>query len=404
MILENGGVCSPKGFKAAGAATGIKAGNSGLDMALIASDVMCSAAAVYTQNKVCGAPITVTRRNIADGRAQAVICNSGNANTCAPGGIELAEKVCEMTGDALNLKAEDIVVASTGVIGQKLNIEPFEKGIPMLADMLSAENGQKAAQAIMTTDTVPKSIAVEFQISGVTCTIGAIAKGSGMINPNMETMLSFITTDTAITSEMLQKALSEDIKTSYNQICVDGDTSTNDTVAVLANGLAGNPVIDGEGEAFDAFCEALNQVTVHIARCLARDGEGATKLIECNVEGAPDDRTAQIISKSVIASDLLKAAVFGADANWGRVLCAIGYAQGDFSADNIDVSMSSRAGSVLVCAGSRHNLYSEEEASRILSEEEIVIDVNMNQGSGKATAWGCDLTYDYVRINGDYRS
>ena len=284
MILENGGVCSPKGFKAAGAATGIKAGNSGLDMALIASDVMCSAAAVYTQNKVCGAPITVTRRNIADGRAQAVICNSGNANTCAPGGIELAEKVCEMTGDALNLKAEDIVVASTGVIGQKLNIEPFEKGIPMLADMLSAENGQKAAQAIMTTDTVPKSIAVEFQISGVTCTIGAIAKGSGMINPNMATMLSFITTDTAITSEMLQKALSEDIKTSYNQICVDGDTSTNDTVAVLANGLAGNPVIDGEGEDFDAFCEALNQVTVHIARCLARDGEGATKLIECNVE------------------------------------------------------------------------------------------------------------------------
>ena len=404
MILENGGVCSPKGFKAAGAATGIKAGNSGLDMALIVSDVMCSAAAVYTQNKVCGAPITVTRRNIADGRAQAVICNSGNANTCAPGGIELAEKVCEMTGDALNLKAEDIVVASTGVIGQKLNIEPFEKGIPMLADMLSAENGQKAAQAIMTTDTVSKSIAVEFQISGVTCTIGAIAKGSGMINPNMATMLSFITTDTAITSEMLQKALSEDIKTSYNQICVDGDTSTNDTVAVLANGLAGNPVIDGEGEAFDAFCEALNQVTVHIARCLARDGEGATKLIECNVEGAPDDRTAQIISKSVIASDLLKAAVFGADANWGRVLCAIGYSGADVDITKIDVSFRSKAGEIIVCKNGAGVEFSEEKAKEILLERDIEILVSLGDGNFSATAWGCDLTYDYVKINGDYRT
>lgn len=404
MIIKNGGVCSPKGFKAAGAAMGIKAGSSKKDMALIVSDVMCNAAAVYTQNKVFGAPITVTRQNIADGKAQAIICNSGNANTCAPGGVELAEKVCEMTGEALNLQATDIVVASTGVIGQKLEIEPFEKGIPLLAGMISAHKGNEAAEAIMTTDTVPKSIAVEFEANGVKCTVGAIAKGSGMINPNMATMLSFITTDAGITSEMLRKALSKDIKTSYNQICVDGDTSTNDMVVLMANGMAGNPAIDGEGEAFDSFCKALNQVTVHIAKCLARDGEGATKLIECNVSGAPDDETARVISKSVIASDLLKAAIFGADANWGRVLCAIGYAQGDFATDNIDVSMSSNAGSVLVCLGSRHNPYSEEEASRILSEEEITINVNMNQGEGGATAWGCDLTYDYVKINGDYRS
>ncbi|MDO4393171.1 MAG: bifunctional glutamate N-acetyltransferase/amino-acid acetyltransferase ArgJ [Bacillota bacterium] len=404
MIIKNGGVCSPKGFKAAGAATGIKAGSSKKDMALIVSDVMCNAAAVYTQNKVFGAPITVTRQNIADGKAQAIICNSGNANTCAPGGVELAEKVCEMTGEALNLQATDIVVASTGVIGQKLEIEPFEKGIPLLAGMISAHKGNEAAEAIMTTDTVPKSIAVEFEANGVKCTVGAIAKGSGMINPNMATMLSFITTDAGITSEMLRKALSKDIKTSYNQICVDGDTSTNDMVVLMANGMAGNPVIDGEGEAFDSFCKALNQVTVHIAKCLARDGEGATKLIECNVSGAPDDETARVISKSVITSDLLKVAIFGADANWGRVLCAIGYAQGDFATDNIDVSMSSNVGSVLVCLGSRHNPYSEEEASRILSEEEITINVNMNQGEGGATAWGCDLTYDYVKINGDYRS
>lgn len=404
MIINNGGVCSPKGFKAAGANTGVKAGSTKKDMALIVSDVMCNVAAVYTTNKVYGAPITVTRNNIADGKAQAVICNSGNANTCAPNGIEIAEKTCQITAEALGLKATDVVVASTGVIGQELSIKPFETGIPVLRDMLSYDGGALAAEAIMTTDTVPKSIAVEFQAGGKTCTIGAIAKGSGMINPNMATMLSFITTDTAISSEMLQKALSADIKTSYNQICVDGDTSTNDTVAVLANGLAGNPEITCEGEDYDAFCAALNQVTVHIAKCLARDGEGATKLIECNVIGAPDDRTAQVVSKSVIASDLLKAAIFGSDANWGRVLCAIGYAEGDFSADNIDVSMSSQVGSVLVCVGSRHKEYSEEEATKILSEEEIVIDVNLNQGEGKATAWGCDLTYDYVRINGDYRS
>lgn len=404
MRIENGGVCSPKGFRAAGANCGVKAGTDKKDMALIVSDVLCSAAAVYTTNKVKGAPIYATQANIADGKAQAVICNSGNANTCAPNGMQIAEETCRITGEALGIAPEDVVVASTGVIGQELSIEPFRTGVPKLAELLSPDGGAQAAEAIMTTDTVPKSIAVSFEAGGATCIIGGIAKGSGMINPNMATMLSFITTDAAISAQMLQKALNEDVKTSYNQICVDGDTSTNDTVAVLANGLAGNPEIKEEGADFAAFCDALHQVTVHLAKCLARDGEGATKLIECNVKGAPNEEAARVISKTVIASDLLKAAIFGADANWGRVLCAIGYAPGDFSVENIDVTMSSAVGSVLVCVGSRHKEYSEEEASRILAEPEIVIDVDLHQGDGAATAWGCDLTYDYVKINGDYRT
>lgn len=403
MKYMDGGVCTPKGFRAAGEACGFKAAGK-KDLAMIVSDKMCSAAGVYTTNKVKGAPITVTKKNISDGKAQAVICNSGNANTCAPNGIEVAEKTCELTAASLGLKKEDIVVCSTGVIGQELHMEPFEKGIPVLAKKLSYEGGVSAAEAIMTTDTIAKSIAVEFEIGGKTCYIGGIAKGSGMIDPNMATMLSFITTDVDISPEMLDKALKEDIKMSYNQICVDGDTSTNDTVAVLANGEAGNDRITEEGEAFDVFCEALSMVTVYLSKKLARDGEGATKLIECNVSGAPDEKTASKISKSVISSNLFKAAIFGADANWGRVLCAIGYTEGNFDTENIDVKMSSSAGCVTVCEGSRHKEYSEEEASIILSEEEIKIDVNMNQGNASATAWGCDLTYDYVRINGDYRS
>ena len=374
------------------------------DIALIASGSPCSAAAVYTRNKVKGAPIEVTKKNISDGRAQAIICNSGNANTCAPGGVEIAEETCRLTAEALGLAKSDIIVCSTGVIGQELSIEPFKKGIPELAEKLSADGGKDAAEAIMTTDTIPKSIAVEFELGDAVCRIGGIAKGSGMINPNMATMLSFITTDVSISPEMLQKALSSDILTSYNQICVDGDTSTNDTVAVLANGEAGNDEITCEGEAFDTFANALSMVTVFLCRKLARDGEGATKLIECDVKGAPDDVTARKIAKSVIASDLLKAAVFGADANWGRVLCAIGYTDGDFSAENIDVAMSSDRGKVEVCEGSKHKEYSEEKASEILSEEEITIEVDMHQGCGSGIAWGCDLTYDYVRINGDYRT
>lgn len=400
----NGGVCAPSGFKASGAACGIKSGSDQKDIALIVSDAMCSAAAVYTTNKVKGAPLEVTKKNISDGKAQAIICNSGNANTCAPGGVKLAEKTCEITAKALGIDAGDVVVCSTGVIGQKLDIEPFEKGVPVLAGLLSYEGSDEAAEAIMTTDTVSKSIAVEFEVGGKKCCIGGIAKGSGMINPNMATMLSFITTDTSVSAEMLNKALKEAVVCSYNQICVDGDTSTNDMVAILANGMAGNEQIVSDSADYEVFRDALMEVASYLAKRLARDGEGATKLIECNVKGAPDKITAQAISKTVISSNLLKAAIFGEDANWGRVLCAIGYTNGDFGTDNIDVSMSSSRGSVAVCEGSRHKEYSEEKASEILSEENIIIDINMNQGNGCATAWGCDLTYDYVRINGDYRS
>ncbi len=402
--FTDGGVCAPAGFKAAGTACGIKGTKDKKDLALIVSDVMCSAAAVYTTNKVKGAPLKVTRDNIADGKAIAVICNSGNANTCAPNGEEIARETCRITAENLGVKPGDIAVCSTGVIGQELYIKPFEEGIPELTDKLSYEGSAEAAEAIMTTDTVPKEVAVEFSLGGKICRIGGIAKGSGMINPNMATMLSFITTDVKISPEILDGALKETVKTSYNQICVDGDTSTNDMVVVLANGLAGNETIDEDGEALAAFKEALSKVTISLAKKLARDGEGATKLIECRVKGASSDKQARAVSKSVIASDLLKAAMFGADANWGRVLCAIGYAPGDFSTDDIDVEMSSAAGRVRVCQGSRHKEYSEEEASKILAEEEIIISVDMHQGSGSAVAWGCDLTYDYVKINGDYRS
>ena len=399
-----GGVCAPQGFRAAGAACGIKSGSDSKDIALIVSDVMCDAAAVYTTNKVKGAPLDVTKKNIENGRAQAIICNSGNANTCAPGGKKLALQTCEITAEALGIGKNDIIVCSTGVIGQKLDIEPFKKGVPVLADMLSYRGSDDAAEAIMTTDTIPKTIAVEFELGGRVCRIGGIAKGSGMINPNMATMLSFITTDTDISSDMLEKALKAAADVSFNQICVDGDTSTNDMVAVLASGEAGNSRITEEGADFDMFADALLEVTVYLAKKLARDGEGASKLIECNVKGAPDRTVAQKISKTVISSNLLKAAMFGEDANWGRVLCAVGYTEGDFRTDNIDVTMSSAKGSVYVCQGSSHREYSEEKASEILSEENITIDIDMNQGSACASAWGCDLTYDYVRINGDYRS
>ena len=402
--FTDGGVCAPAGFKAAGTACGIKGTKDKKDLALIVSDVMCSAAAVYTTNKVKGAPLKVTRDNIADGKAIAVICNSGNANTCAPNGENIARETCRITAENLGVKPGDIALCSTGVIGQELYIKPFEEGIPELTDKLSYEGSAEAAEAIMTTDTVPKEVAVEFSLGGKICRIGGIAKGSGMINPNMATMLSFITTDVKISPEILDGALKETVKTSYNQICVDGDTSTNDMVVVLANGLAGNETIDEDGEALAAFKEALSKVTISLAKKLARDGEGATKLIECRVKGASSDKQARAVSKSVIASDLLKAAMFGADANWGRVLCAIGYAPGDFSTDDIDVEMSSAAGRVRVCQGTRHKEYSEEEASKILAEEEIIISVDMHQGSGSAVAWGCDLTYDYVKINGDYRS
>lgn len=399
-----GGVCSAQGFRAGGIACGIKGTIDKKDLAMIVSDTMCSAAAVYTTNKVKGAPLAVTKKHLHDGKAQAIICNSGNANTCAPGGDELAEKTCSLVAQQLSLTADDIAVCSTGVIGQAMSIEPFETGIPKLASQLAYDGSQSAAEAIMTTDTISKSVAVKFTIGGKECHLGGIAKGSGMIDPNMATMLSFLTSDAAISPQLLQKALSDDVKTSYNQICVDGDTSTNDNVILLANGMAGNPEITEEGADYEVFCAALHQVTEYLAKKLARDGEGATKLITCQVSGAPTKELAQKISKTVISSNLLKAAIFGADANWGRVLCAIGYAEGDFSTENIDVTMASEKGSVFVCQGSRHKEYSEEIATEILSEEEIIITVDLHQGDAAATAWGCDLTYDYVKINGDYRS
>lgn len=405
MKYIDGGVCAPHGFRAAGIHCGIRSKDvNNKDLALIVSDKMCTAAAVYTKNKVKGAPIAVTREHLADGKAIAIICNSGNANTCAPEGVEIARKTCELTAEHIGASPEDIIVCSTGVIGEKLQMEPFEKGMGPLVGALDRNGGTMAAEAIMTTDTVSKECAVEFSLGGKTCRLGAAAKGSGMINPNMATMLSFITTDAAISSQMLQKALSEDIRDTYNQISVDGDTSTNDTVAIMASGLAGNEEITAEGEDFQSFCNGLRMVTEVLAKKLAADGEGATKLIECQVKGAPDKETARILSKSVISSDLLKSAMFGEDANWGRVLCALGYAKADFSAEDISVEMGSEKGRIKVCDHSALHPHSEEEAAEILSAKEIRIDVDIHQGQEEACAWGCDLTYDYVKINGDYRS
>lgn len=411
MDYVAGGVCAPKGYQAGGIHCGFRGNTEKKDLSLIVSDAMCSAAAVYTTNKVKGAPIAVTKSNIADGKARVIICNSGNANTCAPNGEEVAKKTCELTAEALNaakdgeaFRPEDVIVASTGVIGEELSLTPFEEGIPRIAEELSYEGSEAAAQGIMTTDTIHKEVAVSFSLDGTVCTIGGIAKGSGMIHPNMATMLSFITSDVAISPEMLKKALGEDVKDTFNQISVDGDTSTNDMVAVVANGLAKNPEIVAEGEAFDAFRAAFREVMAYLARKLAEDGEGAGKLITCHVAGAGSVSEARAISRSVVSSSLLKAAIFGEDANWGRVLCAIGYAPGDFSADNIDVTMRSEKGSVLVCEGSRYAPHSEEEAGEVLTAHEIIIDIDMHQGEAKASAWGCDLTYDYVQINGDYRS
>lgn len=405
MKYIDGGVCAPNGFRASGVHCGIRSKDiNNKDLALIVSDKICSAAAVYTTNKVKGAPIAVTKEHLTDGKAIAVICNSGNANTCAANGVEIAEKTCRLTADYIGAAPEDIIVCSTGVIGENLIMDPFERGMKPLVEALDYDGGKAAAEAIMTTDTVSKESAVAFEIDGITCKIGAAAKGSGMINPNMATMLSFITTDAAISSQMLQKALSEDIKNTYNQISVDGDTSTNDTVTIMANGIAGNNEIDAEGDHYETFCKALRMVTSVLAKKLARDGEGATKLIECQVKGAPSKETARILSKTVISSDLLKSAMFGEDANWGRVLCALGYAQADFNADDIQVEMGSKKGMIKVCEHSALYPHSEEEAAKILAEEELQIYINLNQGNESAAAWGCDLTYDYVKINGDYRS
>lgn len=398
-----GGVCAPKGFKANGIHCGIRKNKAKRDFALIVSEVRAAAAGVYTSNLVKGAPVVVTKNNLTDGYAQAIICNSGNANTCNADGIEVAKEMCGLVTEVGGIPASDVVVASTGVIGQKLDITPMRQHFGELWQGLG-DAGEFAAEAIMTTDTVKKSVAVEFMLGGKICRIGAIAKGVGMVCPNMATNLIFITSDVAITSEMLQTALSEDVKTSFNMVSVDGDQSTNDTCCILANGLAGNQLISGKGSAFKSFCAALNYCTVKLSKMIAKDGEGATKLIECRVVGADRKCTAKAVAKSVIKSSLVKAAMFGEDANWGRVLCAIGYAGVKIDVNVVDVSFSSKSGEICVCKGGYGVDFSEEEAKTVLSQDEVTILINLNTGSSSATAWGCDLTYDYVKINGDYRT
>ena len=404
MKLINGGVCAAQGYKASGVHCGIRKNHSKKDLALIVSAVPAAAAAVYTTNLVKGAPLTVTKNHIANGTAQAVICNSGNANTCNWNGIEIAEGMCALVEQHTGVKAEDVIVASTGVIGQVLDLSPIAAGMAQLTAELSETGNASAAHAIMTTDTVPKEVAVEFTLGDKTCRMGGMAKGSGMIHPNMATMLVFITTDAAITPKMLQKALSHDIANTFNMTSVDGDTSTNDMVSILANGLAGNDPITSDGEDFAIFMKALNTLTIQLCRMIAGDGEGATKLLECTASGADTLEAAKISAKSVICSSLLKAAMFGADANWGRVLCAIGYSGADVDVSKIGVSFRSAKGTVTVCENGAGIPFSEEQAKEILLEKEIEILITLGNGPYTATAWGCDLTYDYVKINGDYRT
>ena len=403
MKQISGGICAAKGFTASGVHCGIRKNKTKKDLALIFSEKKATAACVYTTNLVKGAPITVTKNNVADGYAQAVICNSGNANTCNANGIEVAEETCAAIADALSIAPTDVVIGSTGVIGQPLDITPIKEGIPELVGGLG-DHSDLAAEAIMTTDTKKKEIAVEFTVGGKVCRMGGIAKGSGMIHPNMATMLVFVTTDCAISPEMLKSALSCDVVTSFNMISVDGDTSTNDTVAILANGLADNEKITSEGDGYTEFCAALHAVTSYLCRAIAADGEGATKLLECSVSGAKDRETAAICAKSIVCSSLFKAAMFGADANWGRALCAIGYSGADIDVNLVDVTFKSEKGSIVVCQNGAGVPFSEETAKTILLEPDIDIIVSVGQGSGSATAWGCDLTYDYVKINGDYRT
>lgn len=399
-----GSVTAAKGFKAAGVHCGIRKNKSKRDLALIYCETKCTAAAVYTTNLVQSSPITVTRKNLQNGYAQAVICNSGNANTCNADGMEKAEMMCQLTAQALGIDANDIIVGSTGVIGQVLPIEPIRDSMAQLVSELSKDGNANAAEAIMTTDTIAKEVAVETVIGGKTVKIGGISKGSGMIHPNMATMLCFVTTDAAVSAAMLQKAVKSVADKTFNMISIDGDTSTNDTLSVMASGLAGNDEITAEGEDYDVFVEALTAVCRGLSKMMAKDGEGATKLLTCKVTGAKTEKDAKGVAKSVICSSLLKAAMFGADANWGRVLCAIGYAGCDVDVHKVDVSFASKAGTIDVCKNGAGIDFSEEIAKTVLTEDEVEILVALNDGEGTAEAYGCDLTYEYVKINGDYRT
>ena len=406
MKQVEGGVCAAAGFSANGLNCGLNPDRNKNDLALIWSEKECTAAAVYTTNKVKGAPILVTKKHLAatGNKARAVIVNSKNANTCNADGEEKAQMMCDLAAAELGIKADEVIVASTGVIGQKLPIEPIRDHVQELARGLSPQNHGKAANAIMTTDTYAKETAVSFTLDGKTCTVGGMAKGSGMIHPNMATTLNFVTTDVAISSEMIQKALSEIVKVTYNCLSIDGDTSTNDMVSILANGMAENTPVTAEGEDYDTFRQALYQVLMTLTKMLAKDGEGASKMLECTCSGAPDQDTAIIIAKSVIRSPLFKCAMFGEDANWGRILCAIGYADAEFDINKVDVDLASSKGTIAVCRNAAGVDFSEEKAKEILEEDEIYINIDLHQGEASAKAWGCDLTYDYVKINGDYRS
>lgn len=401
-----GGVCAALGFQAAGVHCGIRKNASKRDLMLLCSDLPCAAAACYTRNKVFGAPITVTRRHLQNGFARAVVCNSGNANTCNADGVEKANAMCKAAAAALHIPEDDVIVASTGVIGQPLPIRPIEAALPGLARSLCAGESaaNEAAQAIMTTDTHPKEAAVEFTLGGKTCHLGGMCKGSGMIEPDLCTMLAFLTTDAAISPGLLQKALLGSVQDTYNMVSIDGDTSTNDMVTLLANGAAGNAPITAEGDDFDAFCAALHALNTALCRQIAKDGEGATKLLTCTVRGANGGETAKKIAKSVVKSTLFKCAVFGCDANWGRILCAIGYTDAEFSVEHIAVWLASRAGRVQVCQNGAGLPFSEDEALAVLKEDEVTVEIEMGEGGGAATAYGCDLSYDYVKINGDYRT
>lgn len=399
-----GGVCAPLGFKAAGIHCGIRKNKSKKDLSLIVSDVMCHAASTYTLNKVKGAPIAVTKKHLENNEARAIICNSGNANTCNLDGEDIANEVCHLCANVLNIDENDIIVASTGVIGQPLDITPFQTHMDELAEALNVNGSEAACEGIMTTDTVKKEYALEFEIDGVTCHLGAIAKGSGMIHPNMATMLAFVTTDVNISKEMLNEVIHEVVNDTFNMVSVDGDTSTNDMLSVMANGLAQNSEIIDKDEKYNVFKVALMAICTSLSRGIAKDGEGATKLLTCHVEHACSIQDAKIVAKSVITSSLFKAAMFGKDANWGRVLCAIGYCGAEYDVDKIEVTLASTAGKVLVCQSGRGYPFDEDVALKVLNEDEIEVLIDLHDGDSQATAWGCDLTYDYVKINGDYRT
>ena len=402
----SGGVCAAKGFTAAGVHCGVKAGSSPdkNDLALILSEKECAAAATYTMNRVKAAPLYVTMDHLENGVAWGVVANSGNANACCPQSHENAEAMSVSAAAATGREPGDFVVASTGVIGQTINISAIQAGLPQAAAALSTDGSDAAAHAIMTTDTVKKEIAVSLTIGGKEVRLGAIAKGSGMIHPNMGTMLAFITTDCAITHEMLSDALHEVVARTFNRVTVDGDTSTNDMCVVLANGMAGNSLIEWKDQDYETFLAALEEVCRYLSRAIAGDGEGASKLVTCKMHGARSEESAERLAKAVVGSSLVKAAMFGADANWGRVLCAMGYSKAPFRPEHVDVSFCSQAGSILVCKQGDGVDFDEDKAKTILTEKEVIIDVDLHEGDESAECWGCDLTYDYVKINGDYRT